>query len=158
MSRGKIFCLPLKSFEKPFKRRIKIQPRFLAHLTPTASELLDLSFLSEDNFFVDAPPILRLMDVVHLFNGVVVEQFKKRSEKLLSDLILLWRLLKLPCKILVVSPVWASGHSNINIKFVTKRKFNYCLCPFFSYKIAFMQICQMFANPIKVCQFDQFWG
>ena len=41
------FYLTVKSYETPFKRRIKTEPRFLAHLTPTASELLDLSFLSE---------------------------------------------------------------------------------------------------------------
>ena len=48
---------------------------------------------------MDAPPIPRLVDLVHVFKGVVVEQFKKeikkRLEKLLSDSILLWRLLKL---------------------------------------------------------------
>ena len=49
---------------------------------------------------MDAPPIPRLVDLVHAFNGVVVEQFKKRVEKLLSDSILLWRLLKLLFKIL----------------------------------------------------------
>ena len=42
----------------------------------------------------------RLVDLVHEFKGVVVEQFKKRLEKLLSDSILLWRLLKLLFKIL----------------------------------------------------------
>ena len=51
-------------------------------------------------FFVDAPPIPRLVDLVHAFNGVVVDQFKKRVEKLLSDSIPLWRLLKLLFKIL----------------------------------------------------------
>ena len=30
---------------------------------------------------MDAPPIPRLVDLVHAFNGVVVEQFKKRVEK-----------------------------------------------------------------------------
>ena len=49
---------------------------------------------------MDAPPIPRLVDLVHAFNGVVVEQFKKRVEKLLSDSIPLWRLLKLLFKIL----------------------------------------------------------
>ena len=49
---------------------------------------------------MDAPPIPRLMDLVHVFKGVVVEQFKKRVEKLLSDSIPLWRLLKLLFKIL----------------------------------------------------------
>ena len=49
---------------------------------------------------MDAPPIPRLVDLVHVFKGVVVEQFKKRLEKLLSDSILLWRLLKLIFKIL----------------------------------------------------------
>ena len=49
---------------------------------------------------MDAPPIPRLVDLVHVFKGVVVEQFKKRLEKLLSDSILLWRLLKLLFKIL----------------------------------------------------------
>ena len=44
---------------------------------------------------MDAPPIPRLVDLVHVFTGVVVKQFKKRVEKLLSDSILLWRLLKL---------------------------------------------------------------
>ena len=48
---------------------------------------------------MDAPPIPRLVDLVHAFNGVVVEQFKKKLEKLLSDSILLWRLLKLLFKI-----------------------------------------------------------
>ena len=36
-----------RAMTHPLKRRIKTEPRFLAHLTPTASELLDLSFLSE---------------------------------------------------------------------------------------------------------------
>ena len=49
---------------------------------------------------MDAPPIPRLVDLVHAFNGVVVEQFKKRLEKLRSDSILLWRLLKLLFEIL----------------------------------------------------------
>ena len=49
---------------------------------------------------MDAPPIPRLVDLVHVFKGLVVEQFKKRLEKLLSDSILLWRLLKLLFKIL----------------------------------------------------------
>ena len=49
---------------------------------------------------MDAPPIPRLVDLVHAFNGVVVEQFKKKVEKLLSDSIPLWRLLKLLFKIL----------------------------------------------------------
>ena len=49
---------------------------------------------------MDAPPIPRLVDLVHVFKGVVVEQFKKRVEKLLSDSIPLWRLLKLLFKIL----------------------------------------------------------
>ena len=49
---------------------------------------------------MDAPPIPRLVDLVHAFNGVVVEQFKRRVEKLLSDSIPLWRLLKLLFKIL----------------------------------------------------------
>ena len=49
---------------------------------------------------MDAPPIPRLVDLVHAFNGVVVEQFKKRVERLLSDSIPLWRLLKLLFKIL----------------------------------------------------------
>ena len=49
---------------------------------------------------MDAPPIPRLVDLVHAFNGVVVEQFRKRVEKLLSDSIPLWRLLKLLFKIL----------------------------------------------------------
>ena len=34
---------------------------------------------------MDAPPISRLVDLVHAFNGVVVEQFEKRVEKLLSN-------------------------------------------------------------------------
>ena len=49
---------------------------------------------------MDAPPIPRLVDLLHAFNGVVVEQFRKRVEKLLSDSIPLWRLLKLLFKIL----------------------------------------------------------
>ena len=49
---------------------------------------------------MDAPPIPRLVDLVHVFKGVVVEQFTKRLEKLLSDSILLWQLLKLLFKIL----------------------------------------------------------
>ena len=52
---------------------------------------------------MDAPPIPRLVDLVHAFIGVVVEQFKKRLEKLLSDSILLWRLLKLLFIILQLS-------------------------------------------------------
>ena len=40
---------------------MKTEPRFLAHLTPTASELLFLLFIyyiffRSYNFFVDAPP------------------------------------------------------------------------------------------------------
>ena len=73
--------------------------RFLAHLTPTLSELSDLPFLSESQIFVDAPPIPCLVDLVHALNGVVVEQFKKKLEKLFSDSILLWRLLRLLFKI-----------------------------------------------------------
>ena len=49
---------------------------------------------------MDAPPIARLVDLVHAFNGAVVEQFKKRVEKLLSDSIFLWRLLNLLLKII----------------------------------------------------------
>ena len=49
---------------------------------------------------MDTPPIPRLMDLVHAFNGIAVEQFKERFEKLFSDSILLWRLLKLLFKIL----------------------------------------------------------
>ena len=49
---------------------------------------------------MDAPPIPRLVDLVHVFKGVLVEQFKKRLEEILSDSILLWRLLKLLFKIL----------------------------------------------------------
>ena len=56
-------------------------------------------------FFVDAPPIPRLVDLVHAFNGVVVEQFKERVEKLLSDSILLWRLLKLLFKFLQMDKI-----------------------------------------------------
>ena len=52
---------------------------------------------------MDAPPIPRLVDLVHAFNGVVVRQFKKRVEKLLSDSIPLWRLLKLLFKFLQFS-------------------------------------------------------
>ena len=53
---------------------------------------------------MDAPPIPRLVDLVHAFNGVVVEQFKKRLEKFFSDSILLWRLSKLLFKILQWAP------------------------------------------------------
>ena len=41
------FYSTVKSYETPHKRRIKIEPRFLAHLNPTVSESLDLSFLPE---------------------------------------------------------------------------------------------------------------
>ena len=34
---------------------------------------------------VGAPTIPRLVDLVQAFNGVVVQQFTKRAEKLLSD-------------------------------------------------------------------------
>ena len=74
-----------------------MEPRFVAHLTHTASELLDLSLFRSFKF---VPPIPRLVDLVHAFNGVVVEHFRKRVEKHLSDSILLWRLLKLLFKIL----------------------------------------------------------
>ena len=95
------FYLTVKSHETPLEKRTKIEPRFLAHLTPIASELLDLSFLSELQIFVAAPPVAHLVDLVLAFNVVVVvEQFKKRVEKILSDSILLWRLLKLLFKIL----------------------------------------------------------
>ena len=53
---------------------------------------------------MDAPPILSLVDRVHAFNGVVVEQFEKRVENILSDSIRLWRLLKLLIKILQLQP------------------------------------------------------
>ena len=49
---------------------------------------------------MDTPLIPLLVDLVHAFKGVVVEQSEKRLEKLLSDSILLWRLLKLLFKIL----------------------------------------------------------
>ena len=49
---------------------------------------------------MDAPPIRCLVDRVHAFNGLAMKQFKKNLEKLLSDSILLWRLLKLLFKIL----------------------------------------------------------
>ena len=49
---------------------------------------------------MDAPAIPRLVHLVYAFNGVVEEQLKKRSEKLLSGSIFLWRLLKLLLKIL----------------------------------------------------------
>ena len=88
----------LKSSDTPFKRRIKIEPRFLVHLTPTASELLDLSFFRSYKFFADAPLFPRLVDLVHAFNGVNMEQFKRRVEKLLNESILLCRLLKLHFK------------------------------------------------------------
>ena len=52
---------------------------------------------------MDAPPIPRLVDLVQAFEGVVVEQFKKGLEKLFSDSIILWRLLKLLFKILHLS-------------------------------------------------------
>ena len=42
--------LTVKSYETPFKRRIKTEPRFLAHHTLTASELLNLSFFRSYNF------------------------------------------------------------------------------------------------------------
>ena len=32
---------------------------------------------------MDAPPIPRLVDLVHVFKGVVVEQCEKRAEKVL---------------------------------------------------------------------------
>ena len=51
---------------------------------------------------MDAPAIPRLVLLVHVFKGVVVEQCEKRAEKLLSDSILLWRLLKLLFKILQI--------------------------------------------------------
>ena len=51
ISHERTFYLTVKSYETPLKRRIKTEPRFLAHLTPTASELLDLSFLSELQIF-----------------------------------------------------------------------------------------------------------
>ena len=41
------FYLTVNSYETPLKRRLKIEPRFLAHLTSTVSEILDLSFLPE---------------------------------------------------------------------------------------------------------------
>ena len=47
VSQEKTFYLTVKSYETLLKRRIKIEPRFLAHLTATASELFDLSFHSE---------------------------------------------------------------------------------------------------------------
>ena len=70
----------VKSYETPLKRRNKIEPHFLAYVTPTASELMDFSF--GVMLFVDAPPTPRFVDVVHAFNGVVVEQLRKRLEKL----------------------------------------------------------------------------
>ena len=67
---------------------------------------------------MDAPPIHRLVDLVHAFNGVVVEQFKKRLEKLRSDSILLWRLLKLLFKILQTEIIFAN---NFTFQTVCKR-------------------------------------
>ena len=51
---------------------------------------------------MDAPPIPRLVDLVHVFKGVVVEQCEKRAEELLSDSFLLRRLLRLLFKILQI--------------------------------------------------------
>ena len=92
VSQERIFYSLVKSYETPFKRRIKIESFFLAHLTPTASKLLDLSFHSELEIFCGCSTNPCLVDLVHAFKGVVVEQFKKRVEKLPSDSILLWRL------------------------------------------------------------------
>ena len=72
---------------------------------------------------MDAPPIPRLVDLVHAFNGVVVEQFKKIVEKLLSDSVPLWRLLELLFKFLESSiwpskkPLFFCGCTKINFHF-----------------------------------------
>ena len=47
VSHERTFYITVNSNETPLKRRITTEPRFLAHLTPTASELLDLSSHSE---------------------------------------------------------------------------------------------------------------
>ena len=63
---------------------------------------MDVSFLPKLYIFVDVLPIPRLVDLVHAPNGIVVEQFKKRLEKLLTVCIFLSRLVKLPFKILQI--------------------------------------------------------
>ena len=49
---------------------------------------------------VDVTPIPRFVDLVHASNGVLLVYSKQRLEKLLSDSILLWRLLLLLFKFL----------------------------------------------------------
>ena len=70
------------------------------HLTPPPPNYQTCLFFGVITFFVDAPPIPHLVNLLHAFDGIVAEQFKKRVEKVLSDSILLWRLLKLLFKIL----------------------------------------------------------
>ena len=48
---------------------------------------------------MDASPSRRLVDLVHAFNGIVVEQFERGVENFFTASILLWRLLKLNLKI-----------------------------------------------------------
>ena len=62
------------------------------------SELLNLSFLLELYIFCGCSFVPPLVDLVHAFVGVV-EQYRKRLEKLLSDS-LLWSFLRLLFKIL----------------------------------------------------------
>ena len=92
------FYSTVKSYRRPFKRRIKIDPRLLPH---PSLRIIRLVFSSGVIiFFVDPPLIPCLVDLVHAFNGVVLKLFEKWLEKLCSDSILLWLLLKLLFKIL----------------------------------------------------------
>ena len=68
---------------------------------------------------MDAPPIPRLVDLVHAFKGVVVEQFKK-SRKPPQSFDLLWRLLKLLFKILHQKFRWTRRISFENTSFYLK--------------------------------------
>ena len=79
---------------------------------------------------MDAPPIPRLVDLVHAFNRVVVEQFEKRVEKLPSDSIPLWRLLKLLFKILHGPIYESSSFQEATPKILLKKR---CISTYFGW-------------------------
>ena len=100
VSHCRLFYLKVKSYKTPLKKN-QDRTAFIGASYPHRLRNIGLVFFFRSyNFSVGAPPVPRLVNLVHAFNGVVVEQFKKSVEKLFDDSILLWRLLKLLFKIL----------------------------------------------------------